>query len=194
MDAELKRVEAALVHDLNNYLQVVMGNLELLKRKGGGAPEIVEAAISATRNAAHLADRLVAFGRLKNCEPRELDLNRVVRDLGGMVQAAAGDAVRVDMQFASALPAAHADPQHVQAALLELASLARSTMPNGGRLTLRTLSGGGEVLLEAGGIARERLASALAPEGALYLVDRCMRQAGGRIEAGATFRLYAPTK
>ena len=192
MDPELKRVEAALVHDLNNYLQVVMGNLELLKRKGAGAPEIVEAAIAATRSAGQLADRLVTFGRLKNCQPRALDLNRVVRELGPMVQSSAGDAVRLDMQFASSLPAAHADPQHVQVALLELAALARAALPGGGRLTLRTLAGGGEVLLEAGGLPRERLAAALAPDGALYLVDRCMRQAGGRIEAGTTFRLYAP--
>lgn len=194
MDEELKRLEARLVHDLNNYLQVVMGNLELLKRKGSGAPEIVEAAIAATRSAAQLADRLVAFGRLKTCAPRQIDLNRLVRELGPMVQAALGDAVRLDMQFASSLPAAHADPQHVQAALLELAALARASLPGGGRLTLRTLAGGGEVLLEAGGLARERMAAALAPDGAFYLIDRCMRQAGGRIEAGATFRLYAPTK
>jgi len=192
MDAELKRVEAALVHDLNNYLQVVMGNLELLKRKGALAPEVVEAAIAATRSAGQLADRLVTFGRLKNCEPRTLDLNRVVRELGAMMSAAAGDAVRVEMQLASGLPATHADPQHVQAALLELASLARISPPGGGRLELRTDAGGGEVMLQVAGLPRERLQAALASDGALYLVERCMRQAGGRIQGGSAFRLYLP--
>jgi len=192
MDAELKRLEAALVHDLNNYLQVVMGNLELLKRKGALAPDIVEAAIAATRSAGQLADRLVAFSRLKNCEPRALDLNRVVRELGAMMSAAAGDAVRVEMQLTSGLPQAHADPQHVQAALIELAALARASLPGGGRLELRTDAGGGEVMLQAAGVPRERLQAALASDGPLYLVERCMRQAGGRIQGGTALRLYLP--
>ena len=70
MSAELKQVEAALAHDLNNVLQVVMGNLELLKRRGELVPEIVDAALQATRTAATLADRAGAIGRLRRYEAR----------------------------------------------------------------------------------------------------------------------------
>src|SRR5437763_1275785 len=48
MNGELKEIAAALAHDLNNYLQVVMGNLELLRRRREFAPEIVEAALAAS--------------------------------------------------------------------------------------------------------------------------------------------------
>jgi len=48
-------------------------------------PEIVEAALKATRHAAQLADRLVAIGRLQPHEPRSLELNRLIGELEQMI-------------------------------------------------------------------------------------------------------------
>src|SRR5437762_11140652 len=89
---ELKDVEAALAHDLNNYLQVVMGNLEVLRRRASFVPEIVAAALNATRQAAQLADRLVAVGRLHHLEPRKLDLNHTLTELREMLARKIGRA------------------------------------------------------------------------------------------------------
>jgi hypothetical protein len=50
-------------HDLNNLFQVIMGNLELIKRSRDVPPEAVEAALRATREAAALAQRLIATAR-----------------------------------------------------------------------------------------------------------------------------------
>src|SRR5919204_4295210 len=97
MSRELKQVEAALAHDLNNSLQVIMGNLELLKRRREFVPEIVEAAIAATRGAAQLADRLVTLGRLQPAEPRALDPNQFLRELREMLERTAGANVRVEL-------------------------------------------------------------------------------------------------
>src|SRR5919197_759244 len=126
MSRELKQVEAALAHDLNNYLQVVMGNLELLKRRREFVPETVEAAISATRNSAALADRLLAFGRLQPPEPRALDLNRLAAELADMVAPAVGREIRVERELAPDLPHAVVDPRALQLVLLELAANARA--------------------------------------------------------------------
>src|SRR5204862_7757253 len=122
MSAELKQVEAALAHDLNNFLQVIMGNLELLRRRGELVPQIVEAALQATRNAAQLADRLVAIGRLQPHEPRSLDVNHVVRELEPMIARTVGDAIRVELELAPDLKHAFAAPHALQVALLELAT------------------------------------------------------------------------
>jgi hypothetical protein len=43
-------------HDLNNLFQVIMGNLELIKRSRDVPPEAVEAALRATREAARPPD------------------------------------------------------------------------------------------------------------------------------------------
>jgi signal transduction histidine kinase len=60
-EAPLKEGAAQTAHDLNNLLQVIMGSLELIKRTRGEAPPAtVEAALRATREAAALAQRLLA--------------------------------------------------------------------------------------------------------------------------------------
>src|SRR5258708_34330280 len=100
MDRDLKQIEAALLHDLNNLLQVMMGNLELLKRRGEMVPEIVDAALAATREAGQLTDRLVAVGRLQPNEPRVLDVNRLLGELLQMVEHNVGDAIRAGSELA----------------------------------------------------------------------------------------------
>src|SRR3954471_2357833 len=101
MGTEMKQVEAAVAHDLNNILQVIMGNLELLKRREAHVPEIVNAALQATRHAAQLADRLGAIARLQRPEPRRLDLNRLLADLQPLLARTVGDAVRLELKLAS---------------------------------------------------------------------------------------------
>lgn len=215
MSRELKQVESALAHDLNNALQVIMGNLELLKRRREFVPEIVEAAIAATRAAAQLADRLVALGRLSPYEPRAIDLNHLLQELCEMLERTAGANVRVELELARQLAAVQADPRALQLALVELATNAGEAMPRGGKLTLRTAAApGGLVMLEVKdtgtGIAPATLArvfeplvgaAATKPPGlGLHIVERCIRQAGGRVEldskegVGTTVRLYLPPK
>jgi len=213
MGRELKQVEAALAHDLNNYLQVVMGNLELLRRRGEFVPEIVQAALQATRNAAQLADRVVAISRLQRHEPRNIDINRLLGELEPMIARTVGDAIRVQLHLAAGLREAFADPHALHVTLVELATNARKAMPAGGRLAIRTANApGAEVLIEladsGGGMSPETLARAFEPqlpsaEGerpaglGLLIVHRCLRQAGGRVEldsgaAGTSIRLYLP--
>ena len=106
MARELKQVEAALAHDLNNFLQVIMGNLELLRRRGEFVPEIVQAALQATRHAAQLADTgsgmppellTQAFEPLLSStegdRPAGLGLhivNRCIQQAGGRVELVSG--------------------------------------------------------------------------------------------------------
>jgi CheY-like chemotaxis protein len=63
MATEPPRGTAGTAHDLNNLLQVIMGSLELLKRKREVSLETIETALRATREAAILAQRLLASSR-----------------------------------------------------------------------------------------------------------------------------------
>ena len=211
MDRDLKQIEAALLHDLNNLLQVMMGNLELLKRRGEMVPEIVDAALAATRAAGQLTDRLVAVGRLQAHEPRALDINRLLRELTQLIEHSVGDAIRVETEFAPDLKSAFADPRALQVALIELAANARDAMPGGGRLRLRTANAPPDLVLielidNGGGMPAQLLSRAFEPLAAaegklaglgLHIVERCMRQAGGRFElssekSGTRVKLYLP--
>ena len=200
---ELKDVEAALNHDLNNTLQVVMGNLEMLRRRAAFVPEIVEAALAATRSAAHLADRMVTVARLRRVEPRRLDLNQLLADLADMMRNTLGDAIRLDIEPSPQAGAVLVDPGCVQTALLELAANARAAMPSGGKVLVRSSKGRLEFADSGPGMPADKIARAL--EGAepaalgLYLVAHCMKACGGRVEVaampprGTTVTLYFPT-
>ena len=213
MARELKQVEAALAHDLNNFLQVIMGNLELLRRRGEFVPEIVQAALQATRHAAQLADRMVAIGRLQPHEPRRLDLNRLLGELEQMIARTVGDKIRLDLKLAADLKSAFADPHALQVAIMELATNARAAMPSGGRLAIRTANAPGALVMieladTGSGMPPEMMAQAFEPllssaEGdrpaglGLHIVNRCIQQAGGRVElasgaSGTTVKLYLP--
>jgi signal transduction histidine kinase len=213
MARELKQVEAALAHDLNNFLQVIMGNLELLRRRREFVPEIVEAALQATRHAAQLADRMVAISRLQPHEPRSLELNRLIGELEQMIARTVGDRIRLELKLAADLKNAFADPHALQVALLELATNAREAMPTGGRLAIRTANAPGALVMieladTGSGMPPEMMAQAFEPllssaDGdrpaglGLHIVNRCIRQAGGRVElasdaSGTSVKLYLP--
>jgi len=212
---EMKDVEAALAHDLNNYLQVVMGNLEVLRRRASFVPEIVNNALNATRHAAQLADRLVSIGRLRSLEPRSLDLNAALVDLGEMISRTLGDSIRVDMDLAPGLARAVIDPRCLQIALLELVTNARDAMPAGGKLSVRTrpAEGGWQIQLTdtGAGMPADKIARAFEPvfgtgDAAkptglgLHIVERCVRACGGRVDIsslpgkGTTVTLHLPTE
>ena len=199
MAQELKQVESALTHDLNNLLQVIMGNLELLKRRGELLPEVVEAALAATRHAAAMADRLAAIGRLRRQEPRSLDVNRLIAELLPLIERTAGDAIRVELKLASNLAAAIADPQSLQLALLELTTNARHAMPAGGRLSVVTQdAGGGFIRIAVGDSGCGMPPRPAEPTGVgLQIVAQVMALAGGRVEfdsshMGTTVKLSIP--
>lgn len=188
MAVELKQVETALTHDLNNLLQVIMGNLELLKRRGELVPEIVEAALAATRNAAAMADRLGAIGRLRRQELRPLDLNRLLVELAPLIERTMGDAIRVELKLASNLGEALADPQSLQLVLVELVTNARHAMPAGGRLSIITEdAGAGFIRIAIGDTGCGMPPRAQEPTGlGLQIVEHCMALSGGRVEYNST--------
>ena len=209
-----KDVEAALAHDLNNTLQIVMGNLEVLRRRAAFVPEIVNAALNATRNAAHLADRLVSISRLKKLEPRPLELNDALGDFADMIERTVGDSVRVNLERAAAPVRVAIDPRCLQIALLELVTNAREAMPGGGQLTVTIgIAAAGLAKIELAdsgvGMTAEQIARAFEPAFdsadsakpvrlGLHLVERCIGASGGRVEIssqrsrGTTIALYLP--
>ena len=209
MDRDLKQIEAALLHDLNNLLQVMMGNLELLKRRGELVPEIGG---SFFRMLLNDFERLVAVGRLQPYEPRALDVNALLGELSQMIEHSVGDAIRVETELAPDLQSAFADPRALQVALLELSANAREAMPGGGRLRIRTANAAPDLVLielidTGGGMPTPFLSRTFEPlataEGGkiaglgLHIVERCMRQAGGRLElasekSGTRVKLYLP--
>jgi PAS domain S-box-containing protein len=133
------QLTGGVAHDLNNLLTPIMGSLDLLRRHGvGGEREqrMIDGALQSAERARVLVQRLLAFARKQPLQPVAVDIGRLVRGITDLVASTSGPRVQVELDVAPGLPAAKADANQLEMALLNLAVNSRDAMPNGGRLTI----------------------------------------------------------
>jgi PAS domain S-box-containing protein len=156
--AELRRNEEALrqsqkmeavgqltggvAHDFNNLLQVILGNLESLRRhmpEGSGRMErYIQNAMTGAKRAKSLTQRLLAFARRQPLNPKPIDVNEMVGAMSDLLHRTLGEQIAVEVVRGAGLWPVEADPNELEATILNLAVNARDAMPEGGRLTLET--------------------------------------------------------
>ena len=141
------QLTGGIAHDFNNLLQVVLGNLDFLKRRVDASlippprSEITRAVEGATRGAeraATLTQRLLAFSRRQPLEPRPLDLNRLVTGMSELLRRTLGESIGIETVLGGGLWRIFADPNQLENSILNLAVNARDAMPDGGKLTIET--------------------------------------------------------
>ncbi|MBP0447162.1 response regulator [Roseomonas sp. SSH11] len=133
------QLTGGVAHDFNNLLAVVMGNLELLRKRLPEDPKaaaLLENALQGVRRGASLTQRLLAFARKQNLTPSAVDVPDLVRGMAEMLRRSIGPMVRIDTHFPLELPPAHVDANQLELAVLNLAVNARDAMPEGGTLTI----------------------------------------------------------
>ena len=137
------QLTGGVAHDFNNLLTIIMGSLELLQRGLGenATPKLirrVEAASEATRRAAALTHRLLAFSRRQPLAPKALDVNRLLAGMTDMLHRTLGEMINVEVVSAAGLWQALADANQLENAILNLAVNARDAMLGGGHLSIET--------------------------------------------------------
>jgi PAS domain S-box-containing protein len=133
------QLTGGVAHDFNNLLAVVMGNLELLRKRVVGdskAAGLIDNALQGARRGAGLTQRLLAFARKQDLRPDVVDLPELVRGMAELLQRSIGPMILVDTHFPLSLPPAHVDANQLELALLNLAVNARDAMPEGGTLSI----------------------------------------------------------
>jgi PAS domain S-box-containing protein len=140
MDA-IGQLAGGMAHDFNNLLTAIFGYCDLLLNdipssdaRRGDVEEIRKAASAA----ASLTDRLLAFSRKQIIEPKVLDLNGVVGDMGRLLQRVIGEHVEMELHLSPRLGRVKADPHQIGQVLMNLVVNARDAMPQGGKLTITT--------------------------------------------------------
>ncbi|XYD06722.1 CHASE3 domain-containing protein [Methylobacterium sp. NMS12] len=144
------QLTGGIAHDFNNLLQVVLGNLEFVRAKLGGADAKlhtrIERAAWAAQRGATLTSQLLAFARKQPLAPAAIDLAAAMPDLIPLLRRTLGEHIEVRYVESAGLWPAMADPAQLESAVLNLALNARDAMPGGGRLTIEL---GNKVLDEA---------------------------------------------
>jgi PAS domain S-box-containing protein len=137
------QLTGGLAHDFNNLLAGISGSLELIgMRLAQGRHNDVErymaAAQGATKRAAALTHRLLAFSRRQTLDPKPINVNRLVAGMEELVRRTVGPSVELEVVGAAGLWPALVDPSQLENALLNLCINARDAMPDGGRITIET--------------------------------------------------------
>ncbi|HVK52634.1 MAG TPA: ATP-binding protein, partial [Pseudoxanthomonas sp.] len=139
----LGQLTGGIAHDFNNMLAIIIGSLDMAKRRltGNEHPKLaanLENAAQGAQRAAVLTARLLAFSRQQPLVPLALDANKLVSGMSEMLRRTIGEQVRVETVLAGGLWQAFADAAQLEHALVNLAVNARDAMPTGGKLTVET--------------------------------------------------------
>jgi two-component system NtrC family sensor kinase len=141
------QMTGGIAHDFNNLLTVILGSAEMLRRRAKDPAMVerfAEQILLAAKRGGEVTHQLLSFARRQVVHPETIDLNRRITEFKPLIDRAAREAVRVDLDLDPALGPVRLDPGHLEAAILNLVGNARDAMTNGepmtrgGRLVIST--------------------------------------------------------
>jgi PAS domain S-box-containing protein len=136
------QLTGGVAHDFNNLLQVIVGNLEIIRRSlppdADRALRALSSASNGAKGAAALTQRLLAFARRQPLDPRPLNANVLVNGMTDLLQRSLGETISIQTVLGAGLWSIEVDANQLENTILNLAVNARDAMPDGGRLTIET--------------------------------------------------------
>lgn len=136
------QLTGGIAHDFNNMLAVVVGGLELAKRKlhdhAGDAERHLDNAMEGANRAAALTRRLLAFARAEPLLPQSVNPDTLVRGMNDLMDRTLGERIRLEVESVAHPWSIWVDRHQLENAILNLAVNARDAMDGEGKLTIRT--------------------------------------------------------
>ncbi|HEX8467226.1 MAG TPA: ATP-binding protein [Allosphingosinicella sp.] len=135
----LGQLTGGVAHDFNNLLTPIIGSLDLLRRRAPPEDKShrhIDMALQAASRAATLVQRLLAFARRQDLQPRSVDIVVLLRGMQDLIRKSVGPMVEVAVDCPEELAPARIDPNQLELAILNLALNARDAMAGGGKLVI----------------------------------------------------------
>ena len=135
------RLAGGVAHDFNNLLMVIKGHTELLRNALPPADEYsrkIEQIERAADRASSLTRQLLAFSRLQMLQPKVMNLNDAVADMGRLLPRLIGEDIELAIRPSENLGSIRADASQMEQIIMNLVVNARDAMPDGGKLIIET--------------------------------------------------------
>jgi PAS domain S-box-containing protein len=133
------QLSGGIAHDFNNLLTVILGNLEIVRKRVGDDPKVTRLLDNATQGAMRgvsLTQRMLAFARRQELKFESVDLSELVQGISGLLRSSLGPSVMLETRFEPGLVPVMADLNQLELAVLNLATNARDAMPKGGQIVI----------------------------------------------------------
>ncbi len=140
MDA-IGKLTGGMAHDFNNLLGVIMGNVDLAKRKlpeDDPTRKRLETIRKASESGADLTKRMLAVARRQPLQPKATNINRIIEEMSDILPRTLGPDVEIQYSVRENLPAVLIDKSGLENVILNLAINSRDAMPNGGEFRICT--------------------------------------------------------
>ncbi len=150
-EAQLRQVQkmeavgqltGGIAHDFNNMLAVVVGGIDLARRRLNGPRREVMVhltnAMEGAVRAAALTRRLLSFARSEPLLPERVDTSALVEGMSDLLDRTLGERVTVRNDLAPGAWPTFVDPHQLENAIVNLAVNARDAMDGVGTLVIET--------------------------------------------------------
>ncbi|KAA0955014.1 PAS domain-containing sensor histidine kinase [Pseudomonas sp. ANT_H12B] len=135
------QLSGGIAHDFNNLLTVILGNLEIVRKRVGNDPKITRLVDNATQGALRgvsLTQRMLAFARRQELKTESVEIPALVQGITGLLRSSLGPSVELETRFSPELEPVLADVNQLELAVLNLVTNARDAMPKGGKIIIST--------------------------------------------------------
>ena len=143
--AQAQKMEAlgaltgGMAHDFNNYLAVIIGNLEMLREDLAHDPRatrLVDSALRGATRSEELTRSLLAFARHQPLAPSIVDVAGRIRETASLLERTLGEETTVALDIAPGQLLALVDDSQLASCIVNLANNARDAMPDGGEIRI----------------------------------------------------------
>ena len=137
----LGRMAGGVAHDFNNLLTVIRGHSDLLLDRLQPEDPLYRSSQQIRKTsdrAAALTRQMLAFSRMQVLQPKVLDLNELIADMGKLLRRLVREDIEFSLCLGDSLGRIKADPSQLEQVLLNLTVNASDAMPLGGKLTIET--------------------------------------------------------
>ncbi len=127
----LGRLVGGIAHDFNNILTVINGNASMgLKQVNpeDKSYQILTTILKSGKKAEKLIAKLLAFSRKQIFEPKTVSINKIIKDMKGMLRSLISEDIKIEMNLKENIPFVKADPNQIERILINLIVNARDAI------------------------------------------------------------------